>query len=56
LDEQQQHWEDSFGQKPEMFGAQPSTPALPIIEKWPVNVAGFGVVPLPSAATTEMLF
>jgi glutamine amidotransferase len=43
LDEQQQHWEDSFARKPEIFGAQPSAPALPIIEKWAVEVACFGV-------------
>jgi hypothetical protein len=29
-----------------MFGAQPSAPALPIIEKWAVEVVGFGVLNL----------
>jgi SAM-dependent methyltransferase len=32
LDQQQQHWEDSFAQKPEMFGAQPSDPARKALE------------------------
>ena len=27
LDGQQQHWENTFGQKPDMFGAEPSEPA-----------------------------
>ena len=46
MDEQQQHREDSIGRKPEMFGAEPSDPALPIIEKWVVEVVGFGVFKL----------
>jgi SAM-dependent methyltransferase len=32
LDEQQQHWEDSFARKTEMFGAQPSDPARKALE------------------------
>jgi len=46
LDDQQRHWQDSFAQRPEMFGAQPSAPARPIIEKWVVEVVGFGVFKL----------
>jgi len=32
LDAQQQHWENSFSEKPEMFGSQPSDPARKALE------------------------
>jgi SAM-dependent methyltransferase len=32
LDQQQQHWQESFAQRPEMFGAEPSDPARKALE------------------------